>query len=387
MDEERPEDANVVPQYLVDSLIKSVDSRLQGYMQNHQLWRWNNTPDTPYGGRVAASARLQRASHVTSLSYPFAGYNPNHQELTPEGRRTVPSLACVANPPPTCAEVGSDTSVCFQVVMDREGQWLRHYKRFCDSIGAQFVPFMQEFSGQERPVPVDCSSDTSWYGGTRPTTKGEAKCHAGVALANGVNGLVYFRYAGYQESVKIKLPCQPDSVVFYTLRHGGLNTLPELQAALAEWVGPFVDSLGHFFADFTWRGGGRVDPHSDSAGLVTMFDSVRSLTFTAPDDSAYIEAGVYALAGSDYFLLVNRRAYDTIPQSIRVYMPIDSAAYIVDQYSHDTSYVATCTGHGFFDATLPPGEGKLFKIAPAPGRTQWAWPLVTSLATRWPVQM
>lgn len=383
MAEELYSDGNVYPQKRIDSLIKEVYINVEGWTEHHYLEWWDSRHQ--YGGRNAASYRLQKEKHHTWISYPFSGYNPFHKRVTPAGI-IVDTTKYVSGLSP-CQE-GPNTA-CLQRTLDKVGQEFRFFKRFADSMnagpvpGAGFVPFLQAKASWLRANPPNCT-DTAmpWFEETRPPTDNEVRAQASLALANGANGLLYYVYGSvgdYADPATITVPCDGDSAVitFNNVRQIGFIDLPGVQSALHNWVGPFVDSLGYFFADpdCHWKGGGRVDPHSDSTGLVTFFDSVKSLTLSAPDDSAYVEAGIYELAGYDYFFLANRRAYDAIPQTIRVWLNRNPGMYyIVDQYSQDTALIGSLSGSLAFTTIVNPGEGRLFKIIPLqstqPGGTQ-----------------
>jgi hypothetical protein len=374
LDEERSEDANVLPQYWVDSLIKTVSSSLQGFTEHGRVWKWSNTPGIEYGGRAAASARLQHESHVSPLSYPMSGLDPYHRELTPHGYEYIASASVLAEP--TCKQAGSDTSICFQARMDEEGQYLRFEKHFAQSVNARMTTWAQGYAETTRKIPQSCYDDTAWYGGARPPTVNETKCHAGILLASGANGLLYYRYAGTRDSVRIKLSCQQDSAWYVYNDRRGFNQLPDVQSALKNFVGPFVDSLGHYFADAAfWVGGGRLDVSRDSTGLSDLFDSTaRSLTFTSAGDSAYVEAGVFQSGSIQYFLLVNRRAYDSIPQEVLVWLdpaptPSSPLYYVIDQFSKDTVLAGGMGASNGqlvpFRASINPGEFRFFKIVSA----------------------
>lgn len=358
MDEEQYSDANVYPHKRVDSLIKERIPRMFGFTQNHILEWWPTR--NQFGGRTAAGARVTDAKYVSWLSYPFSGYNPQSMQVSSTGLRADTTFLCTASPPQTCAQATSDTTICFQSVMDEQASFLRMHREFCDSIGARFVPFMHAFSHFERPKPDSCNIDTNWTQVFREPTANEVKCHAGVALANGVQGFPYFKYESTYYTMTHGLQCLPSPYTYLILK--GLADLPGAQAGLASFVGPFVDSLGRFFADFIWLGGGRVDPTIATGALLDMFDSVKSVTF----GEAFIEAGVYELNGVEHFLLVNRRAYDTLDQTIRVWLDHTGAPIqVTDLYSYET-FLCDTIGSVVpsFDVTIPPGESRLFRLTP-----------------------
>lgn len=324
---------------------------------------------------------MQNEKHTTAILYPYRGFTPYSKVLTHTGLVTVVSPAAAAGPP-NCPQTGSDTAICTQILLDSVGIECRLYREFSDSIGARFVPFLQACSYRARPVPTSCLSDTNWYHGLRPPTENETKCLAGIALANGASGLLWFKMNSLVDSVQI--PCGSGSIWFDTLDLRGLNGLPEVQAAMENFISPFVDSLGSYFANFQWIGSGRADAFPYTNDLASVFDSVRSLTFSTPGDSAYIEAGVYTLPGSSsdtYFLLVNRRAYDTVAQSMRVWMPLDTFVNVIDMYTKEVVEVSNCCGQGEFTTSIEPGEFKLFKRVPASPTT--ASGVLTPAAYQW----
>jgi hypothetical protein len=196
----------------------------------------------------------------------------------------------------------------------------------------------------------------------RQPTVNETKLQSSIALAHGANGLLYWVGGSYWNGYT-SLKCDDTTINWWNVReHRGFTDLPGVKDACHNFVGPLVDSLGHFFTDFAWQGAGRLDPQP--SGIQGCFvDSVRSLTLPA-GESPYVEGGFYKLGADDYFMLVNRRAYDAIPQSIRVFMRFASDSYVIDQYSYDTLSVPVCAGRGSLDVTLPPGEGRLFRIVP-----------------------
>jgi len=123
----------------------------------------------------------------------------------------------------------------------------------------------------------------------------------------------------------------------------------------------WLDSLGDLLLDLTWVDEGRWDEVSTLAGsYITSITSDRY-----PQDSVYVEVGLFEDDIYDYFMLVNRRCLSTETQTLTATLDdlIQGECYTIkDMYSGDETVLFNESGTVNFTTTLGPGEGKLFKL-------------------------
>ena len=125
-----------------------------------------------------------------------------------------------------------------------------------------------------------------------------------------------------------------------------------------------MDSLWTVLEGAHWIGAGAGDSVKAIPG--SFLDSVVSHEYRG---RAFVEVAMFTGLGTErYVMLVNRRCLATETQTICAWLNRDPGMYyIVDQYSQDTILTGSLLNGAIpFTTILPPGEGKLFKVIPAP---------------------
>ncbi len=222
-----------------------------------------------------------------------------------------------------------------------------------------------------------------WYKGHqwRHPTANEIKAEIYLSLCYGAKGIMYFVYPTidtrkYQGS-------------YYGAKFGGLVDLVDAngQPTSDPTIGHFVpnykwyvvrdmnavlDSLNPVIQGLTWVDAGKWDEVSSLTG--SYITSVTSDRF--PQDSVWVEVGLFHDDLYDYFMLVNRRCLSTETQQVTVELSKSGLWAIKDMYSGEESWLTSSEGVMSFSTTLGPGEGKLFRLREGfsgPVLTDQAW--------------
>ncbi len=130
----------------------------------------------------------------------------------------------------------------------------------------------------------------------------------------------------------------------------------------------WVDALSDVFDYCTWIASVDSDsiPSVASRPNVSL-DSLESLTFEPLGKRPFVEAAFFTHSGSEYFMLLNRRALSDEGQTVRAWIDGTSGLYkITDMYTEDTVLTGSfSSGEIPFTTYLEPGEASLFKIESA----------------------
>jgi hypothetical protein len=190
-------------------------------------------------------------------------------------------------------------------------------------------------------------------------TANEVRVQTFLAMCYGADAVMNYRASYYLDTINFQPP------YFETGLYDQYRNMPTLKwAEIIDFTGPRVEKIGHIIKDMIWQGAGVCYNVTSIPG--SFINTVKSTEF----DSAWIETGFFKDgSNADYFMLVNRRCLSIEAQNVTVY--IDSAGmsehkkmwYVIDQYSHDTTFTGAINGSIPFTTHLDPGEGKLFKLA------------------------
>jgi hypothetical protein len=273
---------------------------------------------------------------------------------------------------------GRDSSgVRFQDSVSVFTKWLNTCKNQAEEQDKDlWVTIQTHFWGNQVADPDSCSPGPAFpYGGNwycsgliRPPTGNEVRLQTFLALCYGADAILHFSY-----------PSRIDSTDLNQLKlELGLydhiaDTTTEMWREIAHFTGPRMEKLGPVFHQLTWQGA----CSGDSVGSFILRNEepsyIDSMVGTNPD-SIYVQVGFFDDYDTAYFMLVNRRCLSTEEQNVTVY--IDSAEignkkmwYVIDQYSHDTTFTGAINGAIPFTTHLEPGEGKLFRLVPFPEST------------------
>jgi len=198
-----------------------------------------------------------------------------------------------------------------------------------------------------------------------------------LALCYGVKGIIYWSYDG--------APGERWGLT-NTVNISGTTYPTDKWRAVRDRVTPFLRTLGKTFGNYlTWKTAGhnRMINHktsSDSLDRTIVIDSMTSskfwrndtMTYTAghpypATDNLYAEVGSFEdKADTSFFMLVNRRTLANEDQDITVWMNKTGHSYVVDMFSGDTVLTGNVGTGAPFTTHLDPGQGKLFKVVPAP---------------------
>jgi hypothetical protein len=197
-------------------------------------------------------------------------------------------------------------------------------------------------------------------------TPNQLECITNLGLVYGADGLYYYTYESATDTnVLTGEFSRTFGLVGY---HDQGFQKTEKWYKIRDRIIPRLEKLGPIVKALTWQGAGEC--HNVSSIPGSFIDTLKSAEF----DPAWVEAGFFKDASdTNYFMLVNRRCLSTEAQNITI--SIDSTKtwvhskmwYVIDQYSHDTTFTGAINGSIPFTTHLDPGEGKLFKLSPFSG--------------------
>ncbi|MCI0330362.1 MAG: T9SS type A sorting domain-containing protein [candidate division Zixibacteria bacterium] len=223
----------------------------------------------------------------------------------------------------------------------------------------------------------------------------EIKVQVNMALCHGAKGIGYWVYTTYGE------PIAPEVFRYITEPDPSHLQEPPTYCAPCTCYSPINPAQYRARGLFDWKAdSGKFVPNSkwytvkeinanldklapvlkplttisdgagtaDTASIITgsFVQSVTSDKYSGID-TAFIEIGFFTgQGGIRYFMLVNRRLNANESQNVTAWLTQSGHSYVIDVLTNDTVLTGN-TGTGApFTSYLGPGEGKLFKVVPAP---------------------
>lgn len=233
-------------------------------------------------------------------------------------------------------------STSVQKAWDNHTAALTLMSAVAESKGVPNYATLQSFAGENR-----------W----RTPTPQENLCQVNLALAYGVNGILYWRYGGSG--------VWDDAGGHTPFWHSVKNT-----------VGPYIEKMGPIFASLQWQ-------HAWKWGFDSKPTESRIIDITcneytndpAYEDWLYLQVAEFAGMSDDkYFFLVNRRCLpeDSITGTVKFsgwggHGKSDLPYCITDMLT-DSSWLCDNGGPGDpyprWDYSIPPGAGRLYRVKP-----------------------
>jgi hypothetical protein len=262
--------------------------------------------------------------------------------------------------------VRGSTGSNFQACIDSLTKRLDYNKRKAESLNKDLWVAIQAFAmcsrrdtscqGSADSIKYPADSGIFYCCGLREPTPLEVRVQTFLAMCYGADAVMNYRvpYAWN------------DSILETGLYDQYADTATQKWEEIKNFTGPRVAKLGPITKSLTWQGA----CSNDSVGSFILrngYPSYIDNIVGKHPDSTFVQVGFFDHYDTSYFMLVNRRCLSTEEQNVTVYL--DSAKignkkmwYVIDQYSHDTTFTGAINGAIPFTTHLDPGEGKLFKL-------------------------
>ncbi len=205
--------------------------------------------------------------------------------------------------------------------------------------------------------------DTMFHSLRSPTAN-ELKAEVWLSLCYGAKGIMYFMYPTedwypYHWHRKFRgLVDLVDADSNFTSDPKIGHYVPNYKWYVVRDMNAVLDSLNPVIQGLTWVDAGKWDEMGSLTG--SYINSITSDRF--PQDSVWVEVGLFHDNLYDYFMLVNRRCLSTETQQVTVELSRSGLWAVKDMYSGEESWLTSSEGVMSFTTTLGPGEGKLFRL-------------------------
>lgn len=138
------------------------------------------------------------------------------------------------------------------------------------------------------------------------------------------------------------------------------NWKPNDRYYWAKKINTKLKKLGATIMQSTWQGAGSASSPTGIGG--SFITSVSSAQYSI--DRTYVELAFFS---GDHFMLVNRRVRAHEGQDVTLWLNKSDHRYVIDLVTGDTVLTGNTGASGApFTTHLDPGQGKLFKVVPAP---------------------
>jgi tetratricopeptide (TPR) repeat protein len=201
----------------------------------------------------------------------------------------------------------------------------------------------------------------SWGGGLREPTTMEQEQMVNLALAYGAKGIHYFLYWTYAPNGTVvglglvDVNGNPRHIIY-----GGTSYAGDKWATVKA-INQNLAIIGPTLMNLRWQGA-KSWHNGSTAG--TWPNIITNITSGDAPGSRYVESGWFADASNNnYFMLVNRRTINTESRNITSTFSLPSGNYEISDVASGNAWVIT--NNGSFTDNFSPGQGKLYKIAPA----------------------
>jgi hypothetical protein len=216
----------------------------------------------------------------------------------------------------------------------------------------------------------------------RKPTKSELSCQTYMALSQGAQGIIYWKYGN--------TPMYSSGYISGVYDTSGVRT--DLWNEIVEDINPYIKAIDSTYLTLTLDTAFAISYADGFGSAGTWIDTIYAVSNSSDPnpDLGWFHVGQFTEGSAKYVMLVNRACSQgendpTAAPSVTATVKFDPAAlglgnyvYIIDIATGtdsadwvgtpDTTYSATLNGTIPFTTVLGPGEGRLFKIVQASKR-------------------